>query len=233
MSIIVLILCTESNVGYIHLAVTGGTPSYHYHWNNTNDNIALQDNLLPGTYIITITDANQCQLIDTFNIIFNPILSATINFDPQTHIAGVNIIGGIAPYQYLWSTNATDSIVIITQSGHYSVTITDKAGCTAIAESNINTEFIIPTVFTPNNDNVNDKFEIKGIEAYSIVQIQIFNRWGDKLFEFSGSGMEYLNPSVQWDGKYKGKDLPMGTYLFIIDLFNGEEPFVGNVSILR
>jgi len=88
-------------------------------------------------------------------------------------------------------------------------------------------------LFTPNNDNKNDRFEIKGIEAYSHVKIEIYNRWSDKLFEFEGSGIDYLDASKQWNGTYKGKDLPMGTYLYIINVFNGEEPYTGTVSIVR
>jgi gliding motility-associated-like protein len=94
-------------------------------------------------------------------------------------------------------------------------------------------EFVIPTLFSPNADNKNDRFEIKGIESYSQVTIEIYNRWGNLLFTFDGSGLEYKTTSNQWDGKYKGKELPMGAYLFIIDLHNGKDAITGTVSILR
>ncbi|MGQ9847228.1 MAG: T9SS type B sorting domain-containing protein [Bacteroidales bacterium] len=226
-------LCNSNHDGYINLTVVGGTPAYTYVWNNGAANAPTQGNLSDGSYIVTITDANLCSVIDTFDIVSSEITSVNILYDPITHIANVQIDGGIAPYSYVWSNNSSDSILHITQSGHYSVTITDLAGCTAVAESDINTEFIIPSLFTPNNDNKNDRFEIKGIEAYSHIKIEIFNRWNNKLFEFEGSGLDYLNTDNQWNGTYKGKELPMGTYLFIVNLFNGNEPITGTVSIVR
>jgi len=226
-------LCNYNHDGYINLTVTGGTPAYSYLWSNGAANAPTQGHLSGGNYVVTITDANSCSVIDTFAIVSSSIASLNIVYNPTTHIAAVQIDGGMAPYTYIWSNNTTDSLLHITQSGHYTVTVTDMAGCTAIAESDINAEFIIPSIFTPNNDNKNDRFEIKGIEAYSKVKIEIYNRWSDKLFEFEGSGFDYLDAGKQWDGTYKGKDLPMGTYLYIVNLFNSEEPYTGTVSIVR
>jgi len=226
-------LCNYNHDGYINLTVSGGTPAYSYLWSNGGANAPTQGNLSGGNFIVTISDANSCSVIDTFAIVSSSIASVNIVYNPTTHIANVEIDGGIAPYTYVWINNSTDSLLHITQSGHYSVTVTDLAGCTAVAESDINAEFIIPSLFTPNNDNKNDRFEIKGIEAYSHVKIEIYNRWSDKLFEFEGSGIDYLDASKQWNGTYKGKDLPMGTYLYIINVFNGEEPYTGTVSIVR
>lgn len=226
-------LCNYNHDGYINLTVVGGTPAYSYVWNNGAINAPTQGNLSAGSYIVTITDANLCSVIDTFSIVSSALSSVNILYNPITHIANLQIDGGIAPYTYFWSNNSSDSLLHITQSGHYSVTVTDLAGCTAVAEGDINAEFIIPSLFTPNNDNKNDRFEIKGIETYSQIKIEIFNRWSDKLFEFEGSGSDYLNIDNQWNGTYKGKELPMGTYLFIVNLFNGNEPITGTVSILR
>ncbi|HOU99184.1 MAG TPA: gliding motility-associated C-terminal domain-containing protein [Bacteroidales bacterium] len=226
-------LCDYSHDGYIQLSISGGTPAYSYQWNNSAVNAPTQSNLSGGTYIVTVTDANLCQIMDTFNIVSSSIASVSIMYDPMTHLASTEIDGGIAPYSYLWSNQATDSTIYISQSGHYIVTITDNAGCTATAESDINAEFKIPTLITPNGDNKNDRFEIKGIEAYSHVSVEIFNRWGNKLFSFDGSGLDYYNSDNQWDGTYNGKELPMGSYLFIVNLFNGEDAITGSVSILR
>jgi gliding motility-associated-like protein len=190
-------------------------------------------NLSIGTYICTIADANQCSIIDTAIIAGSNSMASHINFDPTTHQASLSIEGGTYPYTFLWSTNQTDSVITLSQSGNYSVTVTDNFGCTTVAQSDIMVEFVIPTLFSPNADNKNDRFEIKGIESYSQVTIEIYNRWGNLLFTFDGSGLEYKTTSNQWDGKYKGKELPMGAYLFIIDLHNGKDAITGTVSILR
>ena len=225
-------LCYGDSSGYINIQVDGGTPSYSYIWNNGIQSNTLNQ-LTGGTYIVTITDANLCTKVDTTVIVSSNLQSANINYDPSTHLATVQITGGILPYTYLWNNQSNDSALYISQSGHYSVTITDAVGCTVTTNSDIQADFIIPSLFTPNGDGVNDYFEIVGIEMYKNVTIEIFNRWNQLLFKFEGNGLEYKSQDKQWDGKYKGKDLPMGTYLYIINLHNEKEPFVGTVSIKR
>ncbi len=225
-------LCNQSNTGNIQLNVTGGTPAYVYNWNIGSNNNNLTD-LSGGLYVVTVTDANQCSIVDTTIIISSNISAATIQYDPISHIAYVNVIGGIRPFTYLWNTQSTDSLLYISQSGNYSVTITDVAGCSVIATSDIQADFIIPSLITPNGDGINDRFEIKGIEMYEHVSIEIYNRWNQRLFLFEGSGLEYNNASNQWDGTFNKKELPLGTYLYIINLNNGKDIFTGNVSIKR
>jgi gliding motility-associated-like protein len=85
-----------------------------------------------------------------------------------------------------------------------------------------------PNSFSPNNDGVNDYFEIKGkyITAFSI---QIFDRWGEKMFE-----SEDLNNS--WDGKFKGNYCLPGVYYYRIVVTGTKEQqevFNGSISLLR
>ena len=68
---------------------------------------------------------------------------------------------------------------------------------------------------SPNGDGKNDVWKIKGLEKYPDNTVLIFNRWGDKLREFSG----YNNTTKSWDGKNEsGKPLPDGTYYYILDV---------------
>ncbi|PIY06186.1 MAG: hypothetical protein COZ21_03175, partial [Bacteroidetes bacterium CG_4_10_14_3_um_filter_31_20] len=89
-----------------------------------------------------------------------------------------------------------------------------------------------PSVITPNNDGTNDNFEITNIGAYANIEVEIFDRWGDKIFIFKGTGIQYYDASNRWNGKYKGKDLPMGSYMYIVKL-DDVEPLTGVVSIIR
>lgn len=86
----------------------------------------------------------------------------------------------------------------------------------------------IPTAFTPDGDGVNDTWIIPDLNKfYPECKVVIVNRWGNTLFESDG----YTDP---WDGKYRGKDLPMGSYFFVIDFNNGsDEPLSGSVTIIR
>ncbi len=96
-------------------------------------------------------------------------------------------------------------------------------------------EFLIPEAFTPNGDNINDCFEIKGIEMYPNNSITIINRWGKKVYEAKRYGFDTM-PRF-WDGKSNqgggNGDLPTGTYYYVLELGNGEKPIAGSVYIDR
>lgn len=85
----------------------------------------------------------------------------------------------------------------------------------------------IPNVFTPNGDNLNDKFKIDGTydPCYDFLNVEIYNRWGQKVFESD-------EPLFEWDGtNLSGKDCPAGTYFVIINgQFGGDDVSNKNVG---
>jgi gliding motility-associated-like protein len=89
-------------------------------------------------------------------------------------------------------------------------------------------EFVFPTLITPNSDGKNDYFAIDGLNVkYPKCKVSIINRWGGVVFESEG----YQYP---WDGTHKGKPLPVGTYYYIIDLNDGSNNLLrGPISIIR
>ncbi|MDD3860925.1 MAG: gliding motility-associated C-terminal domain-containing protein, partial [Bacteroidales bacterium] len=93
-------------------------------------------------------------------------------------------------------------------------------------------DLLITNAITPDADGYNDTWKIQGIEAFDNVKINIFNRWGDEIFIFDGSGLQYSDPLNQWDGKYKDRNLPSGSYLFILILDN-ESVHKGTISLIR
>ncbi len=225
-------LCNGATNGFANLIVSGGVQPYNYLWSTGATTSGLQ-NIGPGSYTYTVTDANGCTSSSTILITGSTAILTTIEVNLSTQQATASVQGGTAPYLYLWNTTATDSVVQLTETGTYSVTITDANGCTATASYNYDVPLKIPTCITPNGDHVNDDFEIENIEAYPNIILEIYNRWGDLLFRFSGSGAEYANPQNRWNGKFNGKDLPLGPYLFILDLKNNNDPITGTVSIIK
>jgi gliding motility-associated-like protein len=92
-------------------------------------------------------------------------------------------------------------------------------------------EVVIPSAFTPNNDLENDFWELVNLDLnYPKNKVKIFNRWGNLLFE-SPPGKYSEKP---WDGKYQDKQLPVGSYFYVIDLSDDGsiEPLNGSVSII-
>jgi gliding motility-associated-like protein len=90
-------------------------------------------------------------------------------------------------------------------------------------------EIVVPTAFTPNGDGANDSWEIVDIDSYENSIVQVFSRWGTKIFE-SPKGAYSLTP---WDGQYNGEALPVGSYYYIIDLGKDEKLLKGVVSIIK
>jgi len=75
---------------------------------------------------------------------------------------------------------------------------------------------VIPDAFTPNNDNLNETFTINGLhDVFLDFEIYIYNRWGNLVYKGN-------NNKQDWDGTYKGKELPVGTYFYRL-YFNDEE----------
>lgn len=93
-------------------------------------------------------------------------------------------------------------------------------------------EVMVPEVFSPNFDGVNDVLIINGIFDYKYSDLKIFNRWGTLVYQTKN----YQN---NWDGTASdgifidNKELPVGTYYYILDLMNDSEPMKGFIYLTR
>jgi gliding motility-associated-like protein len=87
-------------------------------------------------------------------------------------------------------------------------------------------EINIPNAFSPNNDGVNDVWNVIGLSSYPGSELKIFIRYGNIIFESIG----YENP---WDGQYQGSPLSPGVYYYTIDLNNGTKLSSGSVLIVK
>jgi gliding motility-associated-like protein len=84
----------------------------------------------------------------------------------------------------------------------------------------------VTSAFTPNGDGVNDTWEIQYIGQYPNCSIEIFSRYGEKVFYSTGY-------PVAWNGKRNGVNLAVGTYYYIIKLNNSLKPVTGSLTIIR
>jgi gliding motility-associated-like protein len=92
-------------------------------------------------------------------------------------------------------------------------------------------DLLVSTALTPDNDGYNDTWRIQGIEVYANVSIRIFSRWGDEVFVFDGTGDLYEDVNNQWNGKFNDRDLPTGSYLYVLVL--GDDVYKGTISLIR
>jgi gliding motility-associated-like protein len=195
-------------------------------------------------YIFRVTDG-ECYNEDTVqvNVYERVIIDIQINGNDTNLFIGdfkqLIAIGGLNETTYSWYPNYEmsnpDTIApIISPQRDTTYHVIATTGECQVHDSislHVIKDLDPPTGFTPNGDGYNDKWVIDGIEGpgFERVEIKIFNRWGEIVFESSGT-------YTPWDGKnQKGKDLPIGTYYFVIDLNDerGTEPISGPLTIVR
>ena len=213
-----------------------GFGPYTYLWGPTSGFATQKANICPGDHWVEVTDRDGCK-IDTFFTIDE----ISVNLDPANELIecdlenldielSVSASGGTDPYTYSWANGSTDSTINLgLNPGKLSVTVMDNNACTLDTVFRIAamTSECVPNVFSPNNDQVNDTWNLEQAFLYSNSEITIWGRYGNKIYESTG----YDDP---WDGKNEsGKDVADGVYFYHIELGNGYDPIQGTVTILR
>jgi gliding motility-associated-like protein len=93
----------------------------------------------------------------------------------------------------------------------------------------IDEKLVIPTTFSPNDDGTNDTWEITGVDQYPNCFVQIFDRWGQEVFQSTG-----YSKSKAWDGTGRTGKLSEGVYFYIIQLRDEEkQEFKGSITLIR
>ena len=115
--------------------------------------------------------------------------------------------------------------------GWHTVIVTDMNGCTvsdSVRLRGMNKICLeVPDAFSPNGDLVNDVWKIERIDLYPAVEVTIYNRWGQTIWQ-SESGYP-----VPWNGQSRGEHVPIDSYHYFIDVKNGTRPIVGDVTLVR
>jgi gliding motility-associated-like protein len=219
-SVTVLVDASITNPADVYYALDGGASQF--------SNVFT--NLTPGMHTITVTHINGCVKDTTpFEIEAIAPLELVLSDGGLNEIVATATGGGGA-YQYSLNGESygTSNNFIIYKSGNYTVTVTDKNGCTATATRYF--EYIdvcIPNHFTPNGDGVNDEWGPGCTINYKNLEYIIFDRYGRQLAKY--------NLGQKWNGKYNGAELPSGDYWYILKLNDPRDnrEFVGHFTLYR
>ncbi len=239
--------CPDIEDGKIVVVATGGRPYYTYYrrpgisFNRTG----IFTDLKPGAYTITIIDSSGCAFDTTFNLLPNPNAMQTTIVKKDLPCTGygdegeasVIVNGGVPPYIYLWSTTpaSTESKVTGLRFGYYFVEVLDALGCKITDTTYINpgdccSEVFMPNAFSPNGDGNNDEFRVISTAGIDLLQFEIFNRWGQRIWQTS-------NYTEGWNGTFKGERQPIADYYYVFRyrcLTDGKEYIrKGNITLIR
>ena len=234
--------CKGTADGSIAVFPTGGAGPWGIVWDNGSTSHMIK-NLSPGQYQVEVTDSTTtCRAKKSYVISEPDSLDAhTVVTDELCKLSNGAIIlvvkGGVAPYKYLWSDNSSADHIADKSAGTYTVKVTDDRQCRKDLVTEIPTgdckDLVIHDGVSPNGDGVNDIWVIDGIGLYKRNLVQLFDKWGDKVFEQYG----YDN---KWDGKgLNGSVIPDGTYFYIIKLnwetsrTDGKDLWTGSLLIKR
>ena len=137
------VTCHGGSDGTALVSVTGGIPPYSYNWSNSTAQTGpAAVNLLAGSYMVSVTDANGCIATVSINITEPQAVNASINSSINvlcnswaSGSANVSVTGGISPYSYIWNTIPAQMSPTATNlsAGSYVVTVSDVNGCTDTA----------------------------------------------------------------------------------------------------
>jgi gliding motility-associated-like protein len=231
-------LCNGSANGTATVTVTGGTLPYTYSWSDPGgQTTAMADSLAAGTYSVVVTDNNNCTQMISVTIAQPTAVSLSVDSNnAQCHnasgSASSTVSGGTAPYTYSWSNGATTASITGLTEGLYVIVVTDNNGCmrtdsVSIADDQTEACLFIPNAFSPNGDGDHDAWFISNLDLYNSIKLEIYNRWGNKVFENG----DYQN---SWDGNSNnGKPLPGGVYYYVIDMNNGTKVVQGSLTLIR
>ena len=194
--------------------------------------------LITTTYILNVFN-NGCSDKDSVIVNVNelPEINASANdylilngtsAQLQASGAGINGLYDWEPPIGLNDPTIENPVSSISEGTTYIVKGTDENGCfdTASVHIDVASTIVYSDGITPNGDGLNDTWGIKLINEFPNATVHIYNRWGQKVFESSG----YQN---EWDGTSNNKDLPVGTYYYLIDLGPNMKKHTGPVTIMR
>ncbi|MGB1205253.1 MAG: gliding motility-associated C-terminal domain-containing protein [Chitinophagales bacterium] len=188
-----------------------------------------------GQYSVLVYNGG-CVNTDTINVTLNfpPEigLTETQDFCPLLTQSFVLEVENNPSYMYEWSNGDSGAAIDVFAAGTYTVSVSNTDGCRTEATTTV-TEVCeaaikFPNAFSPNEDGANDEFRAiaRFVNGYDM---KIYNRWGEEMFATT-------TLSEGWNGRYKGKDAPMGVYVWWATFTDEEGKTVlkqGNLTLVR
>lgn len=193
------------------------------------------------TYTVLGTDTNGCLATATVALNVAPAPFVEAGPDLQLFEGETGWLAGQGDGTPLWSptiglnnpTQFAPNVTLPADTQVYVLTVTDAFGCDAYDSVMVmvwKPEVItVPNAFSPNGDGQNDYFNIPALRYYTLVSFQVFNRWGELVYQSNTN-------QPGWDGRIAGSPAIPGVYMYLIQLESPTgQPIQrqGNVTLFR
>ena len=195
-----------------------------YKWQDGSSNIVFEART-SGIYWVDVTTA--CTTLrDSVQITLLPLPTRLLPTDTLLCSGESIVLKAPTGKSYKWSTGQTSQTITVSQPGTYKVEVGMSENCFYSGSVNVKEErcyrtAFIPNIITPNNDNQNDRFEPKGLEA-GTWQLEIYNRWGSRIYQNSN----YTN---QWPEQ----DIPAATYYYLLRNKESGKTYKGWIEVVK
>jgi gliding motility-associated-like protein len=195
---------------------------------NTDDNGPTDITLSNAILSESAEPGKVAGLLTTTDVDFETYVYELVSGTGDTHngkfaIVGNKLVTGQAQvFNYDYEKSLSVRIRTTDEDGDFF----EKSFTITITE-NMEVVLSIPTAFTPNGDQTNDTWEIDRLNSFPNSVVKVYDADGREVFQNTGY-------TAQWDGTYRGKELPFGSYYYVITL-NGITGgiYKGSVMILR
>lgn len=246
--------CFSGRDGSLTFMPFGGTPPYTYSLDGEFfSGSDIQLGLGAGEYSAYIRDSRGCiEYVGQYFITQPDRLSVDlgenllIQYGDSVQLNPVvfNAQGNVT-YTYSTLDSTTLSCILCPRpfsqplyTTYYQLTIVDENGCTANTQIQIVVEkdrnAYVPSGFSPNRDNMNDRLIVHGKDILQVKSFKIFDRWGELVYE--DAGFEANDELRGWDGTFQGQPLNPGVFVWyaeVVFIDGSIEVFKGNTTLLR
>ncbi len=226
----------------VQLIAMGGST---YHWipaTGLSDADVFNPKASPAEtiqYLVVVSNQFSCK--DTSIITLNVILPPKPDAGPDKIIfqgQSIQLSGSISgpgnnfswsPPTYIDDILSLQPTISPPSDASYILKATSNFGCGTYSDTmfvKVYKNIFVPNAFSPNGDGINDTWNIPALATYSYFQVAVYNRYGQLVFQTN-------NTIKPWDGTFKGKPLPVGSYNYFINVGISQDILKGSVLIIR
>lgn len=228
--------------------ITGAANRFSYKWSPTGDttesinaqrgaDLAKIDSMSYTVVVKVGNETGSCDGTAKAKIVYYPLPKVDL---PSSRVycgedKEASILDAGVATTYKWSTGEDTRTIRVRGEGQYKVTVSNAFKCSASDSVTMiekcKPTIFIPTAFSPNGDNNNDYLVFFGNKFVRNFRLIIFNRWGEIIYNVEDAdGTNIFNTSdagYTWDGSFKGKPMPVGTYPFVVTYEGKDEEYKG------